>query len=163
MIISSCFDDNTIEEGMVPVYVDADDYSLVYSSDTIPFGNLGNINVVGDYLFINEKYKGIHVIDNTDPSNPKQIFFWNIPGNSEFTIDGNILYADNSISLLVIDISDFSNIKVISVVEDWYLDTDEDNPVPPDYIGPFECIDNSKGIVVGWQLEMIENPKCYTY
>ena len=41
----------------------------------------GKIYALGNYLFINEKQEGIHVIDNTDPANPQKITFWSIPGN----------------------------------------------------------------------------------
>lgn len=65
----------------------------------------GKIYFYNNYVFINEQREGIHVIDNADPSNPVQLAFISIPGNVDMAVQGNILYADNFIDLLAIDIS----------------------------------------------------------
>src|SRR5690606_36232817 len=39
----------------------------------------GKLYVKENYLFINELKKGIHIIDNSNPSNPTAIAFVNIP------------------------------------------------------------------------------------
>src|SRR5688500_14651761 len=41
----------------------------------------GKIYIYGNYLFISEVNKGIHIVDNTNPSAPRFINFINIPGN----------------------------------------------------------------------------------
>ena len=54
------------------------------SFKTLPAQNLenpGKIYVKDNYLFINELKKGIHVIDNTNPSLPKAISFIQILGS----------------------------------------------------------------------------------
>ena len=73
----------------------------------------GKIYVYGQYLFINERNEGIHVIDNSDPAAPKPVVFWNIIGNVDMAIRGNYLYADQYVDLLTIDIS---NIQLPTVV-----------------------------------------------
>src|SRR3546814_4511594 len=60
----------------------------------------GKIYVFGDYLFINEPQKGIHIIDNRNPSDPKNINFISVPGNVDMAVNSNILYADSYIDLL---------------------------------------------------------------
>lgn len=159
----SCEEEEVIVEGLAPVYLSAEDFTKVYSTDTMPFNNLGNIVISGNYIFINEKNQGIHVINNIDPNHPYKAYFWKIPGNREFLIKGNILYADNSVHLLVIDISDFGNIKVLSYMEDLYIDSPDYEPRPPDYFGMFECVDRNKGIHVGWEKKMLTNPLCEAY
>ncbi len=160
----SCDKEKLIVEGMAPVYISATDFSKVKSIAPQPYENLGKIVSVGSYIFINEKEKGIHVIDNSDPSNPKNIRFFSIPGNLEFTIDGNILYADNSIHLLVIDISDINKIKVVNYIENLYINVPVLHPRPENsYVGYFECVDKSKGIMIGWEMKKIENPLCEAY
>ncbi len=67
--------------------------------------NPGKIYVYGDYLFINEIDEGIHIYDNSDPANPMPVRFLNIPGNEDMAVRGNMLYADNHIDLVAIDIS----------------------------------------------------------
>lgn len=65
----------------------------------------GKIYFYNNYVFINELREGIHVIDNADPANPVQLAFINIPGNVDMAVQGNILFADNYLDLLAIDIS----------------------------------------------------------
>ncbi len=146
-------------EGMAPIYVDPLDKSLIYREDPREFENLGIIVKVGKYLFINERLKGIHVLDNSDPKNPVRKHFWRIPGNTRFTIDGDVLYADNSVHLLTIDISDYSRIRVVHINEDIY-EPDEIFRPELGYRGPFECVDLTKGAFVGWEKRELVNPKC---
>jgi len=75
--------------------------------------NPGKIYALGNYLFINEKQEGIHVVDNSDPSNPHSIAFWSIPGNVDIAIHDQRLYADQYIDLLTIDIADFQNPQLV--------------------------------------------------
>ncbi len=150
--------------GLQPIYFDADDVSGIRSSEPREFENLGNIVLVGNYLFIGERYEGIHVLDNSNPSNPVNILFWEIPGNNEFTIDGTTLYADNSIHLLVIDISDFGDISYIKRFDDFYISNLSEPLRPaPSYVGPFECYDPDKGALRGWQEASLIGAECEAY
>ncbi len=65
----------------------------------------GKIYVKGNILYINEKYTGFHVIDNTDPQNPINTGFITVPGSIDIAIKKDILYVDNSVDLVAIDIS----------------------------------------------------------
>ena len=68
--------------------------------------NPGKIYYYQDVLLVNEYREGIHIIDNRDPSNPQFLSFIDIPGNVDMAIRNNILYADNYIDLIALDISD---------------------------------------------------------
>ncbi|NBC83656.1 MAG: hypothetical protein GVY19_09760 [Bacteroidetes bacterium] len=74
----------------------------------------GRIYIKDDYIFINEKYKGVHVINNADSANPQKIGFIRIPGCLNMAIKKNTMYADNSVDLVAIDISDPENLSVVS-------------------------------------------------
>lgn len=78
----------------------------------------GKIYVYGDYLLINEPQEGIHIVDNRNPSSPKNIAFVDIPGNVDMAVNSNILYADSYIDLLAFDISNIGDIKLVERVED---------------------------------------------
>jgi hypothetical protein len=80
----------------------------------------GKIYAFGQYLFINERQEGIHVIDNSDPANPQTLAFWSIPGNVDMAIHGNYLYADQYIDLLTIDISDMLHPNVVCRAENTF-------------------------------------------
>lgn len=87
----------------------------------------GKIYIKDNYLFVTETYKGIHVIDNTDPKTPKNIGFIEIPSNVDMAIKNNTLYADMYADLLTIDISNPKNAKLKTVVpkafpeNGWYI------------------------------------------
>ncbi len=65
----------------------------------------GKITVIGKYIYLSEPLKGIHVIDNSNPSSPKNVSFINIPGNEDMAISGTTLYADAYGDLVTFDIS----------------------------------------------------------
>ncbi len=155
----SCKEDIVVD-GMKPIYALYDDFSTLKSESALPFGTLGKIVTVGQYIFINELYKGIHVIDNTDPIHPVNKYFWKIAGNREFTILNNVLYADNGKHLLVIDISDYANIALLEVLKDQYVPDNDSEAFPANYVGLFECYDSTLGILIGWEEGKIINPKC---
>jgi hypothetical protein len=77
----------------------------IKSQPAIEIGVAGKITVDGNYIYLSEPYKGIHVIDNTDPSSPKNVSFINIPGNDDMAITGKTLYADAYGDLVTFDIS----------------------------------------------------------
>lgn len=77
----------------------------------------GKIYALGNYLFINEKQEGIHVVDNSNPANPQSIAFWSIPGNVDIAIRDHYLYADQYVDLLTINITDIQNPQVLCRAE----------------------------------------------
>ncbi len=62
----------------------------------------GKIYIKDNLLFINELFSGVHVYDNSDPTQPKVLGFINIPGNVDISIDGDIMYADNAVDLIAL-------------------------------------------------------------
>lgn len=64
--------------------------------------NYGKIYVKDNYLYINERYEGVHVINNQNPENPIPVAFITIPGNLDISIKGNYLYADNAVDLVTL-------------------------------------------------------------
>lgn len=65
----------------------------------------GKIFLYGKYIFLNEIDKGVHIIDNSNPSKPVNVGFINIPGNLDIAVKGNTMYADLYTDLLAIDIT----------------------------------------------------------
>lgn len=138
VIFSSCKDEITetiTYKTQVPVYLSLSSIRAQSISVTVPqpVSTPGKIYIYGDYLFVNEQNKGIHIIDNSNPALPKFINFISIPGNVDIAVSDNILYADHYIDLLAIDISNPKSVKLVKTVE-----------------GVFESflIDKTKGIVL---------------
>lgn len=76
----------------------------------------GKLFIKGDYIFLNEADKGIHVIDNGNPAQPKNIAFINIPGNVDMAVQDNTLYADLYTDLIALDITDPAAVVLKKVV-----------------------------------------------
>ena len=116
-LFSSCSDkcdENRLVIRQIPIYHPF----LPFRNSVVamPAGEIqdpGKICEKDNYLYINEIKKGVHVIDNNDPSNPRLISFINIPGNGDIIIYGNILYADSYSDLVAIDISDPTRAKEV--------------------------------------------------
>jgi hypothetical protein len=61
----------------------------------LPVEESGKIYTYKNYIFVNDKYRGIHVVDNSDPKAPKKISFIKIPGNVDISVKGDHLFADS--------------------------------------------------------------------
>lgn len=89
-----------------PIYETLTKYrESIKSQPAVTVANTGKITVAGKYIFLSEPGKGIHVIDNSNPSAPKNVSFINIPGNNDMALTGNTLYADAYNDLVCFDIS----------------------------------------------------------
>lgn len=139
-----------------PVYMTLEDLRQPISNQAPrALENPGKIYFYSPYLLINERNEGIHVIDNSDPTNPQNITFIAIPGNVDMAVKSNVLYADNHIDLLSIDISDPTNANLLSRTENVYIDnyqTDPDLGIVVDYneIEVTEAVDCSSN---GWRAQ----------
>ncbi|MDL2320681.1 hypothetical protein LJC45_06085, partial [Alistipes sp. OttesenSCG-928-B03] len=65
----------------------------------------GKIYAKPPYIFINERYKGVHVIDNSNPEDPEQIGFIVAPGCVDMAVKGDIMYLDNAVDLVAFDLT----------------------------------------------------------
>ena len=125
-----------------PVYMSFDELrSSVKTEAAQALKKPGKIYLQGNYIFVNEIDKGIHVIDNTNPSSPQHVAFIKIPGNMDIAAVGNTLYADSYIDLLALDISNPQNVTVIKRVE---------NALPDRVYTNGYYADNTKGVVTEW-------------
>lgn len=110
----------------------------------------GKIYLRGNYVFVNEQFEGIHVIDNTNPAQPRPVSFLRIPGNVDLAVRGNLLYADNGPDLVTLDISDPAHVQPTGRVRDAFRE------LPMPVAGPLEEAyqpANRPGgaVVVGWR------------
>ena len=135
-----------------PVYKSYDDLrSAVKMTAAREMNNPGKIYFKDQYIFINEKMKGVHVYDVSDPKNPQNKGFIEIPGNVDMAIKDNILYADSYIDLVAIDVSSFASIKEVGRVQKIFPYT------LPTYDNkyPLAKLDEKKGVVTGWELKSV--------
>ena len=82
-----------------------------------PIQQSGKIYAYHDLIFINDQLEGVHVLDNSDPSNPIQKNFLKIPQNTDVAIKDDKLYANSGPDLVVFDLSDVTNIEYETRIE----------------------------------------------
>lgn len=121
-VLPGCTKDQCQEEytyyEQVPVYKSLNEIRTAITNEAARnLKNPGAIYFYNDLVLINERREGIHVIDNSDPSNPIPLSFINIPCNTNMSVRGNVLYADNCLDLLAIDITDPTSVEVLSRTE----------------------------------------------
>lgn len=171
-IFSGCERSVTVEtvNGYAPVYGTLEDLrASIVSTSPQPLTTPGKIYVKGNLLFINEVLKGVHVFDNSDASNPVALAFINIPGNIDVAMSGNYLYADFSNGLATMNVSDYQNVVLESFNTD-YQSRENGQIVPPSALGGhsldnkvyFECVDETKGLVINWISKEVPTSSCYT-
>jgi hypothetical protein len=136
----------------VPQYMSYDQMrEPVTTKAASAIGESGKICIQGNYLFVNEKYKGIHVFDNSNPAAPVNISFIEIPGNVDLAVKGFFLYADSYVDLVVINIRDIANPVEITRLKDVFPYT-----IPMIDNGyPLAQISESKGVITGWEVREI--------
>lgn len=125
-----------------------------------PINESGKIYAYENYIFVNDKYKGVHVIDNSDPSSPQKISFIKIAGNVDISVKGNFLYADSLTDLIVLDISDINAIRIVNRMENVL----RDNVVwPVADIYEYDGIDYQNEIIIGWDVKTESRLKSEVY
>lgn len=144
--------------GKRPVYAALSELRDIRNLPQQPVSLSGGIFLRDTLFFMAEQRKGIHVFSVADPADPVYLTFFLIPAIGDYTIAGNRLYADSWRDLITIDISDLYNIREIDRVENAF------SPLlyPPLYNGIFECVDESKGAVVGWEDAFLPDARCRT-
>lgn len=100
----------------------------------------GKIYVQGNYLFVAEHQRGLHIINNTNPANPVNEAFVEVPGMEDLAVQGNLLYVDCFDDLLVLDINNPKAVKLVSFTEGVF----------PDRRSLFGYALDSNMVVIGW-------------
>ena len=144
--------------GYVPIYLEQRSDTAINTGGPQSTVKAGKIYAYRNYLFQVEQNEGIHIIDNFDPKQAHKIMFLKIPSATELAIKSNYLYTNHFNDLVVFDLSDISSPRLVSRLTNAFPQISQNYP---SFTGvQFECPDPSKGIIIGWKEQMIENPKC---
>jgi hypothetical protein len=143
LVFQSCLKDNVSRKTTIykPVYKTKDEVRAnIKSSTPVELTAPGKIFYKDGYIFLNELYKGVHIIDVRNTASPQNIAFVNIPGAVDMAVRGNVLYADMYTDLVAVDISNPQQVKLQQVLQGVF---------PQRYYPNF---DNDTGkIIVDWQ------------
>jgi len=162
----SCSDDDKYEyyDLATPILLSFEE--LRKSVDILPPKEIeesGKIYYYNKYIFVNDKNKGIHIINNADPENPVKISYLKIHGNVDISVKNNFLYADSFIDLLVFDISNINNIKLVNRLKDvfpYYYN------IPQNVDVDWQALYTQNNVVIDWVIkrerrEINVNPMYY--
>lgn len=144
-------------DGWAPIYSKDQGATTISSSEPRLIEKGGKIYVKGDTLYQIETGLGIHVMDIKQPNNPQKIRFINVVGVQEMAIKDNVMYTNNLNDLVVLDISNVSDVKLLDRITGVFHLVDQSYPPGTGY---YECPDASKGTVVGWERKTLNYPKC---
>jgi hypothetical protein len=129
-----------------PIFLSRDDLerSVKYVPEAREMVETGKIYYRAPYIYVNERYKGVHVINNSDPFHPIREGFVVAPGCIDMAVKGNILYVDNSVDLVSFDLDRKEVTKRIREVFP--------EPLPPEDFLYYGQIDRPLGFVlVEWK------------
>ncbi|MCG8330228.1 MAG: hypothetical protein MI974_21200 [Chitinophagales bacterium] len=155
-ILSSCLKDECEREvtyiRSTPVYMTKSEIRLgtATSESARELKNPGQFYYYQDHIFIVEDGEGVHIIDNTIPESPTPISFLAVPGADNMAIKNGILYVNNYIDLMAIDISNPVSAEVIGRTNDIF------DPIWEDV--------NSGQVLVDYILEEVtETMDCHSF
>ncbi len=110
LISSACTKDTCTQtvthKKWVPVYKTVDE--MREPATVGPPRNLknpGRIFVSGNYLLINERHEGVHIVDNTNPADPTPVAFVDVPGNTDMAVKDHLLFLDSYFDIISVDIT----------------------------------------------------------
>ena len=107
-LVSSCSDKEDVEYYNLATPVLLSLNEVRKSVEVLPPKEIhesGKIYSYEDYVFINDKNKGVHIVNNKNPKNPIKVAYIKIPGNVDISVKNDILYANSFVDLLVFDFS----------------------------------------------------------
>lgn len=95
----------------------------------------GKIYLYQNWIFLVEKYKGIHLIDNSDPAKPVRKAFLKVPGCMDVAVGNGILYVDNAVDLVGVRLN-LNNMTATEVARKIMILPEIDSPygyIPSDF------------------------------
>jgi hypothetical protein len=127
-----------------PIYMSRADLEVsVKVTEPRELNDAGKIWVHDSQIFICEKYKGVHIIDNRNPKSPQRTAFVEVPGCVDIAVKDNILFADNSADLVAIDLTQR---KLVAREKNAFAVI-----VAPDGINYPTTVRNSSDVIVGFK------------
>jgi len=149
---------NNQVHGYAPIYSNVQSPGTVTLSSVRPTVHAGKIYAYDQYLFQVEENEGIHIIDNSDPHHAHKTGFLQVAGCSELAIHSGYLYTNNMGDLVVIDMNNMAAPQLVKRIEGAFPQFSQE--YPPFNNVYFECVDPSRGKVIGWEEKMLTDPKC---
>lgn len=145
-------------EGMKPIY---EEDLMIRKESSRSLTNPEKILSYGPLLLVTERQTGIHVYDNSDPTNPVNLFFIEVFANDDITIRNGLLYLNNGPDLVSVKVTQ-DTLMVVSRIRSLFdSDQTDVSEFPSENNVYYECPDPEKGPVVYWETATLIDPKCF--
>ena len=163
VVISSCEPpmrewDNFTGTAYVPIYGDPSQLLTIAEEPVQATIRPGKIYAYGSLIFQNELNKGFHIIDNSNPSQPRKVSFLKVPYSTEIAIRNNFLYTNSISDLVVLDLQDPLHPVLAKRIAGAFPAVNQQYPPMRNVF--FVCPDPSKGTVVDWEIQSVEKATC---
>ena len=139
------------QSGYIPVLMQrAEMERAVKLEPPRPMNDPGKIYYKSPYLFIVEKYKGVHIIENSNPANPEKIGFIHVDGIRDIAMKDDVMYADNAVDLIAIQFNALNtSVSVSKRLKNYFPEMSApDGMAVPSYIYKNRP---ANSIIVGWK------------
>ena len=139
--------DSGWKETYMPIYMSREtlENSVKYIAGARDMIQTGKIYYRAPYIYVNERYKGVHIINNSNPAYPVNEGFILAPGCIDMAVKGNIIYLDNAVDLISFDLDSRQITKRIRNIFP--------EPLPPDDFNYYFSYNNRPAgyILVEWK------------
>lgn len=137
-----------------PIVMDASEFRNSVKVSKVPhqLTGYGKISYYNGFLYMSEPGKGIHIIDNQNPSIPQVVGYIELLGNADLTVRNDVLYADSYVDLVWFDVSDPATPVLKGRLENAFPDVLPmvENQINIDY-RMCQKLQADNKIIVGWK------------
>ena len=148
--------------GWRPIYAPkTNNPNVIAAGDTVALTTLGKIYYKAPYLYVGKPGMGIHVL-NISGGALQNVAFIQLAGCNDIAIRDNVLYADSFNDLVALELgSSPQTIRFLKRIPNVFaVPSFATRPITAEQ-GYFECVDATKGVIVGWEKTTLLNPKCH--
>lgn len=129
-----------------PVYATRAQLSDIKIQNPKPTTKNAKIYLKDQYIFVNDSRDGFHIVDNSDPANPKKIKYLKALGSTDVAIRNDVLYVNQATDLVALKISTSTDeVQVLKRIENVFPSIQS----PDGFIGEPQ----TDKIIVDWKLK----------
>jgi hypothetical protein len=150
LFLCSCADEYD-ELNAIPILMSRNEMEAAVKLETPrPIRKAGPTCLFKHALYVQERYEGVHVFDNSNPTAPVKKGFLRIPGSYHIAVLKGILVADNAVDLITFDLSN----PLQPILKERVRSILSQTPAP--YGTIFKHIPSADELVVGYRDSIIQ-------
>lgn len=101
-----------------PVYATRAQLADIKVQNPKPTTKNAKIYLKDQFIFVNDSRDGFHIVDNSDPANPKKLKYLKALGSTDVAIRNDILYLNQATDLVALKINTATNeVQILKRIE----------------------------------------------